>query len=112
MYKSSLIILQFTPHLFKFKFINSNLSLSLTLSSDNPLKTLGEFAKEAAIESIGYSSIINLAKLINNQFTDLDEYSNELNYENKDQLNNSQINFIKNALVTDISYLWGPPGTG
>ena len=55
MYKSSLIILQFTPHLFKFKFINSNLSLSLTLSSDNPLKTLGEFAKEAAIESIGYS---------------------------------------------------------
>ena len=51
-------------------------------------------------------------KLINNQFTDLDEYSNELNYENKDLLNNSQINFLKNALVTDISYLWGPPGTG
>ena len=51
-------------------------------------------------------------KLINNQFSDLDEYSNELNYGNKEQLNNSQINFIKNTLITDISYLWGPPGTG
>lgn len=50
--------------------------------------------------------------LINNNFEYLEENFEEINYQDKEQLNNSQINFIENAIKTDISYLWGPPGTG
>ena len=50
--------------------------------------------------------------LINNNFKYLEENLEKINYQDKEQLNNSQINFIENAIKTDISYLWGPPGTG
>ena len=49
------------PHLFKFKLINSNRSLSLTLNSARPLKILGESANDAATviaESLADSEII------------------------------------------------------
>ena len=59
--KSSLITWQSQPQFTKFNLINSRRLLSLTFNSFNPLKILVPFAKAAAIERIGYSSIINFA---------------------------------------------------
>ena len=51
-------------------------------------------------------------KLIKNEYEFIEESLEKFNYQKEEQLNNSQINFIENVIKTDISYLWGPPGTG
>ena len=84
-------------------------SLKDLIGAEIGLKKSSDNQKTTVVIGLNFPFAENL---INNDFKYFEENLEKINYQDKEQLNNSQINFIENAIKTDISYLWGPPGTG
>ena len=72
---------------------------------------IGLSKKQNGDKSIDNSLGLNFEfaeNFINNKF----DYIDANYFEKKLDLNDSQNSFLSKAISSDISYLWGPPGTG